>query len=131
VFRRTCIVCGFTKATDRCRLTDEQRNLVFLKRNIYVPPNSRCCKKHLYNKQLTYEALSEIKSTTSSYEMWGAKEITECLDGLRAAADSSRSFDFDNPSSMTDYDYVNITGLNKGNNYLYSQEFDRLIHNSR
>jgi len=130
LFCRVCIVCGINQASDRYRLTDEQRNLVFLKRNIYVPPNSRCCKKHLYNKQLTYEALNEIKSTTSGYEMWGIKEITECLDGLRLAADSSRSFDFNSPSSMTDSDYLIITGLNKGNN-LHFHEFDTLILNSR
>ncbi|CAF3025593.1 unnamed protein product [Rotaria sp. Silwood2] len=46
--------------------------------------------------------------------MWGAKDITRCLDDFRLVANSSRSFDFDDPSSMNDTDYLTITGLNKG-----------------
>ena len=79
-----------------------------------MPPNSRCCKRHLYKRQLKYEALREIKSTKSSFEMWGAKEVTECLDGFCVAANASRSFDFDDPSSMIDADYLTITGLSTG-----------------
>ncbi len=84
-----------------------------------MPPNSRCCKKHLYNKQLKYEALRDIKSTKSSFEMWGEKEITQCLDGFRVAANSTRSFDFDDSSSMSDGDYLTITGLSKGNKDIF------------
>ncbi|CAF3485948.1 unnamed protein product [Rotaria sp. Silwood2] len=47
--------------------------------------------------------------------MWGAKDITRCLDDFRLVANSSRSFDFDDPSSMNDTDYLTITGLNKDN----------------
>ncbi|CAF1650537.1 unnamed protein product [Adineta ricciae] len=112
---RTCIVCGCSNTINRHRLTNQQRNLVFLKKGIFVSPNSRCCKTHLYNRHLTYEALEQIKSGKSSVEMWGAQEITQCLDGFRVIANSSKSNDFDDPSSMSDADYLTMTGLNKDN----------------
>ncbi|CAF2046279.1 unnamed protein product [Rotaria magnacalcarata] len=63
-----CIVCGVGKGVKRYRLTDVQRGLVFLIKGIFLPPGSRCCKIHLYNKQLTYEALRAIKGSMSSVE---------------------------------------------------------------
>ncbi|CAF4184692.1 unnamed protein product [Rotaria sordida] len=112
--QKSCVVCGADKGKNRRRLTKEQRHLVFLKQGIFVPQNARCCKKHLYNKQLTYEALKEIKATQSSIEMWRGQEVNQCLNNFRQVSKSLKYFDFDDPSSMNDTDYLTITGLNIG-----------------
>lgn len=62
--------------------------------------------------------MREIKSTTTSEEIWGSEEFIQLFDGFRFASKASISFDFDDPSSMSDDDYVNLTGVNKGNNRL-------------
>ena len=99
----------------RRRLKDEQRYLVFLKKGIFIAPDARCCQEHIYNKQLTYEALQTIIGSTSSIEMWDAKDISQCFSKFRLAMNSLRVFDFDNPSYMNGNDYLVMTGLSKGN----------------
>ena len=121
----------FSKPSSDARLTNEQRYLVFLKQGIFVPSNSRCCKRHLYKRQLKYEALREIKSTKSSFEMWEAKEVTQCLGGFRVAVNASRSFDFDNPSSMSDAYYLTVTGLSKGISNILLFNYILLIYNRK
>jgi hypothetical protein len=53
----SCRVCNTTDSKSMRVLSKQQRIMVFLKRGVFVPEKSRCCSKHLYRKQLIWEAL--------------------------------------------------------------------------
>jgi len=57
---RTCVVCKKNDVASSKVLSKEQQKMVFVKRGIVVPSGTRCCRRHLYNNHLTYDALREI-----------------------------------------------------------------------
>ena len=56
--------------------------MVFVKRGIVLPSGTRCCRRHLYNNHLTYDALREItpaKVGTISFDANSVIElVTDC-----------------------------------------------------
>ena len=90
--------------------------MVFVKRGIVVPPGSRCCRHHFYNNHLTFEALQQIKPIkvdTVSLDTDGVVElVTDCCKTIQNA----KTFDFDDPTSLGEEAYDNMTGLQKGIN---------------
>ena len=88
--------------------------MVFLKRGILLPSDSRCYKDHLYNNHLSYEALQRITSTQVdivSFDANSAKELlTDCFTIMR----NVKAFDFDDLMSLDEESYYNMTGLKKG-----------------
>lgn len=61
--------------------------------------------------------MNEIRSTNISQEMWGSYEFIQLFDAFRFALKSSKSLNVDDPTSMTNNDYLNLTGLSKGNSH--------------
>jgi len=89
--------------------------LVFLKRGILIPNGSRCCPEHLYKQQLTYDSLGLICANQTDQLICDANHIQEMLNDCRLILKNQKTFDFDDPYSLNDKDYYNITGLYKSN----------------
>ncbi|CAF1482695.1 unnamed protein product [Rotaria sp. Silwood1] len=111
---RYCIVCSEKNSKSMRVLTKEQRTMIFLKRGILVPENARCCSLHMYNRQLTYEAVEMIQPSKFDTLILNGDDVQNLINDFRLAIDNSKSFDFDNPSSLDDEAYKTITGLNRG-----------------
>jgi len=87
--------------------------MVLLKRGILLPEGSRCCSDHLYKRHLSFDALYQIKSKHSDNLTLDADSTKQLLDDFRTTMNTSKSFDFDDPSALDDNAYYDITGLHK------------------
>ncbi|CAF3014637.1 unnamed protein product [Rotaria sp. Silwood2] len=110
---RTCIVCGLSDETCKV-LSKQQRTLIFVKRGIFIPEDARCCSSHIYNKQLSFDSLCQIRVTNFDKLVFDANRLEEIIADFRLIVDNLKTFDFDDPYSLSDMDYYNITGLHKG-----------------
>ena len=95
-------------------LSTEQQKMIFLKRGILLPSGSRCCKGHLYNNHLSYEALQRITSTQVNMVLFDANSIIELLTDYFTIMKNVKAFDFYDPVSLDEESYNNMTGLKKG-----------------
>ena len=57
--------------------------MVFLKRNIFVSDNIRCCYDHLYRRRLTYEALKRIQSSRFDQIILNDADVKKLLEGCQ------------------------------------------------
>lgn len=98
-------------------LSDTQRTMVFIRRGILVSAGSRCCSDHLYKGQLSYEGLWQINGSISDHLALNSSEVQGLMEDFRSSIQASKSFDFDDPSCLSDECYFNITGLKKGTHF--------------
>ena len=82
-------------------------------RGIYVPSGARCCNDHSYKDQLSYEVIHRIVPSNSELVSFNSNEIQKIITNFRALVQNQEIFDFDNPASLDDTAYYNITGLLK------------------
>ncbi len=107
-------MCKTNSTESTCVLTKEQRAMVFLKKGIIVPENARCCSSHMYKRQLNYEALQMIQSSILDDLVLNGDDIKNLINDFRLTIGRTKSFDFDDPSSLDDEAYKTITGLSRG-----------------
>lgn len=101
--------------------------MVFIKRGIVVPAGSRCCNNHLYNNHLTYGALHEITFAKTDKVTLDANSVVELIGDCCTTIQNMKTFDFDDPTSLDDETYYNMTGLQKGIDCLVNILFSFLI----
>ncbi|CAF4165165.1 unnamed protein product [Rotaria sp. Silwood2] len=85
----------------------------FFKRGIFVPAGARCCRLHLYNKQLTYESIQQISASQFDKLSLGTEDVQNIILDFRSVLLNVKTFDFDDPTSLSDESYFNFTGLRK------------------
>ena len=91
----------------------EQQKMVFLKRDILAPPNSRCCKDHLYDNHIPFEDLQEITSTQGRMVPFDADSTMELLTGFFTIMQSVKAFDFDELMPLDEGSYFNTMNPEK------------------
>jgi hypothetical protein len=91
-----------------------------VKRGILVPKNARCCSSHTYKRQLTYEALEIIEPSKIDNLILNGDDVKNLLIDFRLTINTTKSFDFDNPSSLDDDGYNTITGFSRGASVFFS-----------
>ena len=94
-------------------LSTQQQKMVFLKRGILRPSDSRCCKDHRYNNHFSYEALQRITSTQVDMVSFDANSTIELLTDCFTIMRNVKAFDFDDPMSLDEESYYNMAGLEK------------------
>lgn len=107
-------------------LSKDQRTLVFVKRGIRISAGSRCCADHLYNRHLNFDSMSQIRADQVERFICDANRLQEMLNNFRSILVNQKSFDFDDPYSLNDKDYYNITGLHKGKLHFSKLYFYRI-----
>ena len=107
------MVCSIRDPVTRSRLLKKPRDMVFFRRDILLPERVRCCRDHLYMRELSSKALQKIEGSHAGELFVDADGIQRLLEDFRTCLGSSRTFDFDNPSAIDDEAYVTITGLHK------------------
>jgi hypothetical protein len=98
-------------------LSKEQQKMVFVKRGIVVPAGTRCCRRHLYNNHLSYHALQEITPAKVDLVSFDANSVAELVTDCCTTIQNMKTFDFDDPNSLNEESYYNMTGLRKGINH--------------
>jgi hypothetical protein len=95
-------------------LSEEQRKLIFIKRGIYIAPGARCCRDHVFKRQLTYDAIQTIKATLSDCIILNSADVQNLIVDCRSILTKIKAIDFDDASSLSDESYFNLTGLRTG-----------------
>ena len=112
---RQCSVCRQLSRSSLCTISEEDRELVFIKSNIFIPEGSRCCKDHLHAGRLHIGALNEIRPFNITQRKFSSVDTITWLSKFRDHYNSIRYFDFDLPFIMSDFDCYNLTGISKLN----------------
>lgn len=110
---RECIVCGLRDVPLKV-LSKDQCTLIFVKRGILIPAGSRCCSDHLYNRYLNFDSIARIRADQMELFICDENRLQQILNDFRLILVNQKTFDFDDPHSLNDQDYYNITGLHKG-----------------
>ena len=120
-------MCQKTDGSSSKVLSKEQQKMIFVKRGIVVPAGSRCCSYHLYDNHLTYDALQQITHTKMDMVSFDANGVAELITDCCATIRNIRTLDFDDPTSLDDESYYNMTGLERRMNQLHDTVFLFLV----
>ncbi|XP_062614066.1 uncharacterized protein LOC134275791 [Saccostrea cucullata] len=93
-------------------VSSKARYDVFMKHEIIIPAGSRCCPNHLYEDNFVSDlTIVDTKENTSV----NRTTILDLLKRLRSAALQSKTsrINFDCSSTLTESDYLNLTGVCK------------------
>ena len=100
-----CIVCRSSQ--NRNRIADEARFDAFCNKNLFIPPNTRCCKRHYLNNTLYTDCYRNISivSNTSLIEindlMWLLNKSTALRKNNLLSSFNDRSITSDGCKSVT------------------------------
>ena len=95
-------------------IPSEIRTRVLIFQNVWIPEGSRCCPSHIQDADLSEHVLQNIK-TTNDNSYLSRTTITDILKRLREICirQNRVRFDFDNPGSLQEHEYVELTGLTR------------------
>ncbi|UJR34591.1 hypothetical protein I4U23_027367 [Adineta vaga] len=109
----TCIVCSANVSSSSHLLSEEQRKIIFFKRGVFIPKGVRCCRDHIDNKQLKYEAIEQISAPHYDELSLDTEGVQNMISDFNSFMTNVKIFDFDDPTSLSDESYFNFTGLQK------------------
>ena len=112
-FRR-CVVCREVISSTSI-IPDQDRDVLFIKSNIFIPKGSRCCPGHVVNDRLCIDDLNKIRPNKIIRTPFTSIDILTWFDKFRDHYNSIRYFDFDSPFAMSEIDCYNLTGISKSN----------------
>ena len=91
---RQCTVCRevISSTTTIC---DQDRDLLFIKSNIFIPKGSQCCPGHVVNDRLSIDELNKIRPYTITKTPFSSTDVDIWFTKFRDHYNSIRYFDFD------------------------------------
>ncbi|CAC5389445.1 unnamed protein product [Mytilus coruscus] len=94
----------------------QARFSTFLKKEVIIPAGCRCCPGHLMEDNFTEDAISKINCTNDNV-LLNRSSIMDLLKKLRSMAiqNEQSRIDFDTDKVLSDFDFINLTGINKDN----------------
>ena len=116
IFGSKCIVCK--KTANLTRVSSMARIQVCVDRELFVPPNARCCKRHLKDNFVTKEATNAIE-VKSDYSTFSDGTLCELL-GIMRSVTARKGLDFDHLPTLINDDYYNLRGLK-------NNQFDSIV----
>jgi hypothetical protein len=117
---RYCCVCGANIAGGAMTVTDEDRYLLLLKKNVFIPEGARCCPDHMTTRRFKSEAIDKIAPYSIEMKKLNAADVQLLLSKWQMLYEYKKRLDFDNSQSMSDNEYQSFTSLSKS-------QFDDLI----
>ena len=101
--------------------TLERPSIGILEKGIVIAEGSRCCKKHLIGNMLDKAVLDDIEPNAADLKT-NRSGIVKIIESVRnvAKTTNSKRLDFDHDKSMTDENYMVLTGLDRA-------QFDDLL----
>ncbi|CAF3409633.1 unnamed protein product [Rotaria socialis] len=91
----------------------EDRSNIFIRRNIFFPKGSRCCKIHTSNGYLLREDFFKLTAYKDDYRIFNLNYIVNTMQKLRKMVNSNKNVDSDDPLSLSDIQYKNLTGFTR------------------
>ena len=115
-----CCICPIVDPRSTAVISDEDRDLIFIREHVFVPKGARCCANHLENGRIPYESFKNLIIYGNELVPFTSDDIKALFLKYRSALESEKQIHFDRLSSLTDTDYYNLTGLTK-------QQFNKLV----
>ncbi len=109
-----CYVCRVQLTPPTVTVKEEDRDNIFVKRNIVIPKDSRCCAMHTVNGFLSREAFFAITAYKVRYETFDFNYIIDTMQKLRTMVNSNKHINFDDNLALSDVDYKKLTGFTRG-----------------
>lgn len=108
-----CVICK-KPGPKLIVVTQYARVRAFIRKEMFVPAGSRCCPKHIADNEFTVDALQKMQQTNPDTNI-NRTATVELLQQTRdfAIRNENTRLNFDNPNSMDNEDYYNLTGLTK------------------
>lgn len=107
-----CLICRRVDALVQ-RLSIKCRTQIFIYRNIYIPPNVRCCVVHLDNEgNLRRNLHNDLQYFERSYVLVG-QDLQELLQMMRNNTLNNQAQNFTDESLLTDDEFSIISPINK------------------
>ena len=116
----TCCVCRRNLDGSSTVVSSNDRDFVFLTRNIWIPEGARCCPDHIILHRFTQQALDSVKPLSIRYQEWNSSDLEMLLERLRILHNSKKRFNFDDSRDLSDDAYFTLTSLSK-------DAFDHLV----
>jgi hypothetical protein len=98
-------------------IREEDRTEMFLQRHIDIPTGSRCCESHTFDKRLTYEAFMSLEPQKVQSRSFSSNDVQETFRSYKARLHINNYLDFDNCLSLSDADYVKLTGFTRAQHH--------------
>ena len=89
----------------------EDRKEMFFRRNIEIPSGFRCCNKHTVDKRLLPDVFLSMIPHRLDYRLFSPQRISNIIESYRTRINGKKHLDFDEYTSLTDVDYVKLTGF--------------------
>ena len=112
---RQCSICKEMLQPPVRTISEIDRDLVFIKSNIFIPEGSRCCDAHVFQGRLRPGAFNIVRPYKITNTPFSSIDVIIWFDKFRDHYNSVRYFDFDLPFTMSDSDCYNLTGISKLN----------------
>ena len=112
---RQCSACRQYLKSSSCTISEEDRELLFIKSNIFLREGSRCCKDHIRDKRLRIDAFHKIRPFKIANIDFSSTDVIAWFNKFRAHYNCIQYFDSNVPFVMSDIDCYNLTGLWKSN----------------
>ncbi|CAF5013088.1 unnamed protein product, partial [Rotaria sp. Silwood1] len=110
---KICCVCRLTIEGGSYVVTSEDRDLVLLKKNVFIPEGARYCSNHLVNGQLSMVAIDMISPSTIQYKKLSSNDVQLLINRLQIIFEKQKRLDFDNMESLSDDECKTFTSLSK------------------
>ncbi|CAF3156578.1 unnamed protein product [Rotaria sp. Silwood2] len=98
-----------------CIIPDEDRDILFIQINIFIPKGSSCCPCHVVDGRLINDDLHRIRPLQIIQTSFSSSDILTWFDEFRYHYNSIRYFNFASPFAMSESDCYNLTGITKLN----------------
>ena len=115
-----CCIYPIVDSRSTAVISDEDRDLIFIREHVFVPKGVRCCANHLENKCLPYKSFKKLIIYGNKLVSFTSDDIKALFLKYRSTLETEKQIHFDQPSSLIDTDYYNLTGLRK-------QQFNKLV----
>lgn len=109
-----CVICRkkSNKRVKLCSIPLTARTQAFINNEIFIKSSARCCSSNLKGQNLLQNSLTKLEAKyDNSY--FNRTDLVDLLENVRLTLQKSSILDFDNPKSLTDEEYYNLTGLSK------------------
>ncbi|CAF4856090.1 unnamed protein product [Rotaria socialis] len=108
-----CCVCRIQMVPPTVTIQKEDRSIIFIRRNIFIPKGSRCCEIHTSNGYLLREDFFKLTAYKDDYRIFNLNYIVNTMQKLRKMVNSNKNVDFDDPLSLSGIEYKNLTGFTR------------------
>ncbi|CAF4871782.1 unnamed protein product [Rotaria socialis] len=110
---KICCVCRSDIEESSRIISSEDRDLVFLKKNILIPEEARCCPDHMIDGRLALAAINILSPFTIQYKQFSSGDVQLLLSIPQQLFQKQKRLYFDDPLLLSDDEYRALITLSK------------------